>query len=384
MQTIIVQSITIKRKELNLSEKHKKLLPLLNSYVSIEFKGITIAYINAFRRTSIDEVQGYALQVPVDMDWSETTDEFMLPQFVTQRISLISLKPNLGTDYGSIRFNLDVKNDTYEIMNVYSKDLKLIAGNLSEVIFNPMYIICVLQPGKRIVINDIYITTGFGKDNTAFQRVRCGAYKFLDIKQYSYEETHLSPDKNLDLENLITSTHTNINKNKELHGSKVNNSGYVESCMVANPKHHLYSCIIPSTNSDSAEIISVFVDVCNNIKDRIRYILSYIESIINVDIPNNDIEYNIFQLSDGVYEGNLIVRNETYTIGELIKDTIYSLIPDIINIKYVILYHDNSLKITIHYKEHITNILIKSLKYCISVFDLIQKQIQNIKPIYIN
>lgn len=354
MASVEVLSVSIDRKNIHVANMDKIIgisaLPLMNTYVNIEIKGISTAYINAFRRTSIDELAGFSLTVPTDMDWRDTTDRFMLPQFICQRISLIPLKPNLGNDYSSIKFDLIVENMDITPMSIYSKDFKLVAGKLSEPIFNPSFKIGVIQPGHKIAIRNIYISTGIGKDNACYQRVRCAAYKHLDIEQYDTSETHLPT------------------------GSQVDNSGYKISSMVANPKHHLYSCIIPATNTDKAEIVSIFVDTCNNIRERLRFILSFIESPMSNEYSGQLIEYSIFQLSEGIYEGILIIKTETHTIGELIKRTIYELIPDIINIKYVVISHEDCLKITIQYKEHVTKILVKALKYCMSTFELLQKQ----------
>lgn len=330
-------------------------LPLAETYVMIEIRGIPTAYINAFRRTSIDEMTGYALQVPNDNDWKETTDEFMLPQFVTQRISLIPLKTNVGNDYGKILFDLVVENTDVTIKSVYSRDLKLVAGKLSEPIFNPTFKICILQPGRKISIKNIYIGSGLGRDNTAFQRAKCGTYKHLDIDQYSKKETH------------------------EQGGSQTDYSGYKISAMLSNPKHHIYRCIISATNEDTAEIKTLFIEVCNTLKERLRYILSYIESSTNNESISKGIEYSIFQLNEGIYEGILQIIGETYTMGELLKRTIYDLIPDIINVKYIIILHEDKLRISIQYKEHVTGILIKALKYCLATFDSLQKQFTSYK-----
>lgn len=357
MTSVELISIKLNRKEVsnkNVPDIKKIIgvdrLPLANTYVSIEIKGLSTAYINAFRRTSIDEMTGYALQVPVDMDWRESTDEFMLPQFVIQRISMIPLKLNLGNDFNKITFDLVAENTGTTVMSVYSRDLKLMSGKLPEPIFNPTFKICILQPGRRIAIRGIYIGSGIGKDNTAFQRVRCGAYRHLDIPQYDRKDTH-EPD-----------------------GKMADFSGYKISAMEANPKHHIYSCIITATNEDTAEIKTLFIEVCNNIKERLRYILSYVESTVSNESTSQGIEYSIFQLTEGTYEGILQINGETHTIGELIKRTIYDLIPDIINVKYVIILHDDKLKISIQYKEHVTGILVKALKYCLATFDTLQKQ----------
>lgn len=357
MSTVELVSIKLERKDIskkNIPDIKKIIgvdkLPLCNTYVSIEIKGIPTAYINAFRRTSIDEMTGYSLQVPGDMDWKDTTDEFMLPQFVNQRISMIPLKINIGNDFSKITFELVAENNGTNVMTVYSRDLKLTSGKLSEPIFNPTFKICILQPGRKISIKGIYIASGIGKDNSAFQRVRCGAYKHLDIPEYDKKETH------------------------EPNGKMTDYSGYKISSMVANPRHHLYTCILVSTNEDTAELKTLFINICINIKERLRYILSYIESTINNESTSQGIEYTIFQLTEGTYEGILEITGETHTIGELIKRTIYDLIPDIIDVKYVIILHDDKLKIIIQYKEHVTSILVKALKYCLTTFDSLQKQ----------
>ena len=351
MTSVELVSFKLDRKEIS-NKLFKEIigidtLPLANTYVEIIIKNIPTAYINAFRRVSIDELTGYALQIPTNV--SNTTDEFMLPQFINQRISLIPLKINVGNDYGNIKFNLIVTNDTVNIKHVYSRDLKLVSGKLSEPIFNPTFIIGILQPGRTIDIRDIYIASGIGKDNTIFQRARCARYTHLDIPQYSSDEIN--------------------------NGKASDYSGYKISSLVSNPKHHKYSCILAATNNDPAEIKNLFIEVCNNIKDRIRYILLHIETNVKSESVNQSIKYNIFQLTNGIYEGVLEITGETYTIGELLKRTIFDQIPDIINIIYNIIVHDNKLKIVIQHKEHVTKILINALNYCLSVFDSLQKQI---------
>lgn len=355
--TVKLVSLTLTRREIKVKHMEKIIgiseLPLLNTYVTMEIKGIPTAYINAFRRTSIDELQGYALQVPIENDWKDTSDMFMLPQFVVQRISLIPLKNTLNIDINSIKYELVMENlSKTKPLPVYSKDLKLTSGKLSEPIFNPTFKICVLQPTQKISIKNIYIGSDTGKDNAAFQRVRLASYKHLDIKEYDRNETHAYGGKYVDY------------------------SGYAESSMKSDPRHHLYTCVVPSTTNNKAEVISIFIDVCINIKKRLQFILSHIESK-DISSTSQGIEYSVYQLIEGTYECILQIANETYTIGELIKRTVYDLTPDIINIKYVILSHENSLKLTIQYKEHITKILKKALNVAIATFDSLQTQLTN-------
>jgi hypothetical protein len=56
-------------------------LPLAESRVEIEIRGVPTAVVNALRRVVTDEMPGFALQVPADgFDASETSEAFMLPQ----------------------------------------------------------------------------------------------------------------------------------------------------------------------------------------------------------------------------------------------------------------------------------------------------------------
>lgn len=347
--SIKLNYINIERKEIIIDGKSQ--LPLVNTYVTMDIQNVPVAYINAIRRVSLDELVGYALQVPINTDWSETDDVFMLPQFIIQRINLIPLKSMINIDVTNIKFDLIIKNNTVDVLPVYSSDLKLVSGKLLEPIFNSTFKICILQPNKQIVIKGIYISSDMGKNNIAYQRACCSMYKHLDIDEYDRKETHL------------------------MKGSQVDNSGYKISSMISNPQHHLFKCIIPATNNNPKEIISLFTDVCINIKKRLQFILSFIES---ADIKVQGIEYSVYQLiENGVYECVLTIINETYTIGELLKRTTFDLYPDIINVKYIILSHENSLKMVIQYKEHVTKILKNVILTCINQFESLQKQLIN-------
>jgi DNA-directed RNA polymerase subunit L len=340
-------SFTAKRKELDIPET----LPLLNTYVTMEIKGIPTEYINAIRRTSIDEIESYALQTPdVSSNSWDCNDKFILHSFVEQRIGLIRLKHNID-EYTSIRYNLNVENNTTSIMKVYSKDLKLVSGKVNGYLFNPTYEICILQPSTYIIINDIFITVGIGKNNAKYQKACNAFYTHLDIEQYSHDETH--------------------SKN----GSQSSKSGYKESCMLASPKHHLYVATIPATSGEKNEITNIYINICNNITHRLRKILSCIDSPTKDSSNTFGIEYNVYQISDGNYEGVIIINNETATIGNLIKKTLHDLVPDL-NVNFCnIEHHNGCIKLIIQHREHINKLIIKTIKHIILTFDTIQKSL---------
>src|SRR3989344_3509317 len=84
-------------------------LPIREAFVIIEFQNISTSIANAFRRCACDEIPWLALKVPQDgFDTKLTTEKFMLPQFINQRIQLIPIKQRLSE---SIIQNLKLKID---------------------------------------------------------------------------------------------------------------------------------------------------------------------------------------------------------------------------------------------------------------------------------
>lgn len=350
-----LNNINFDRKEIKIDNMKKIIgiekLPLAETYVSLEISDIPTAYINAIRRTGLNKLNGYCLTIPHDNNWNDTNDEFIIPQFISQRLNLIPLKPNIENFYKLIKFNLIIENNTFENRHIYTKDLKLVSGNLSEPIFNPTFKICTLRSGKKLVIKNIYISTGTGKDNSIYQVIRRPAYSHLDIEQYSHDDIY------------------------KKNGSMSDCSGYKLSSMVANPKHHLFTCVIPATNSNFNEIIFIFIDICLNIKNRINKIILFIQSINNNNkIIDKNIEYSTIKLSENNYESVLKVYDEGFTIKELIKRTLFDKIKDIINIKDNVNIYENLLTINIIYKIEIDNILIEVLKDIINIYDSLQNQ----------
>ncbi len=327
-----------------------KELPLTNAYVELEVKNISLAFINAIRRVITDEMLGYALTVDFScFDTVKTTDVFMLPQFVNQRIELMPLKPTVyKEDIKNLEFKLDKENKTTSIMSVYSGDLTIVKGKLSQTIFNPTFKICILQPNKRIVINNIKITSGYGRNNAKYMVARCGTYHHLDIPMYSDDE---------------------INKQD---GVAHDLSGYKISCMVSDPRHHLLSFTIPAC-SNINEIKPIIVMAFINIKDRLNNVL---QAISDTQSKCN-ITYNVIKV-EGVNEGNLQILGETHTIGELLKRSVYDFDKDISYVAYNIVPHENRLNFTIRCNSDVNNIFKSTIKQLITTLDNMQKNIIDI------
>lgn len=329
---------------------HLKRLPLAQAAVEIEFKGISTAAVNAFRRVSMDEMLGYAFKVPIDgFNIELTTDCYMLPQFVNTRITCIRLRPQISPDIVSkLRLKLDVSNKNATVMAVYAGDLEVYEGSMPDPLFNPTTKIAILQPGKRLVINGIFISTGYGRDNSVYNVACRGAYTHRDIEQYTDAET------------------------REEQGVAADLSGYKVSTLVANPRHHVFTAILPAITPKLTEARTVFADVCVNIKERLRLIMTSVER--HAEASSGGIQYTVIDLEAGLYEGILQVPGETHTIGELLRRTIYDLVPDVAYIAYTIVSHDR-LQISIRHTSDVTKILLQALTSAIELYDRLQEGI---------
>lgn len=354
-----VANIKIDRRELAIPELNELFgipkLPLAPAKVEVELRGISTAEVNALRRVITDEMLGCALKVPQDgFDVALTTDKFMIPQFVNGRIESLRLKCQIPVDViNTLRLKLDVHNDTMNVRNVYAGDLKVTAGKMTEPLFNPTTTLAFLQPGMRIVINNIAIVQNTGRNN-ANHNVACRtAYTHLDLEQYTEDDMRLEDGVAADL------------------------SGYKISCLIANPQHHILKATIPATSSNLAEIRAVFSDGCVNIKERLRLIYTTIDRRDAVE--SHGIQFTVVKLEEGLNEGILQLPGETYTIGELLKRSVFDNAPDITNVSYIIRGHENRLIFTIRHTEDVTAVLIKALQRSLNTFDTIQKMINAFK-----
>lgn len=333
-------------------------LPLANAEWQLTLNNISVAAVNGLRRALTDEILGQALQVlPGGFNVELTTDRFMLPQFVLRRLSCIRLRPQISAEIiANLRLKLDITNQGATPYSVYTGDLEVVEGSLSEPIFNPTTRLAVLQPGKRIVINDIYISTGYGRENGIYNVACRTAFTHLDIEQYTDAEM----------------------RNED--GVAADQSGYKTSSLMANPKKHILTGIIPATSSNLAETRAVLEDACMSIKERLKLIATAVErrdELPSGGFAHRGVQYTVVKLETGLSEGILQVPGESHTIGELIRRTAYDLTPDIANVAYTIVSHENRLSITIRHTEDVTRILMNAINFAINTFDNLQRGINS-------
>ena len=329
-------------------------LPLAQARVEIELRGVPTAVVNAFRRVVIDEMPGHALKVPADGFSAElTTDPFMLPQFVNSRIACLRLRPQIPADIvANLRLKLDVSNKGATPLAVYAGDFEVTEGAMPEPLFNPTTKLAVLQPGKRLVILGVHISTGYGRDNGVYIVACRGAYTHLDLEQHSDAEM------------------------REEKGAAADWSGYKVSSLLADPRHHLLTATLPATTANLAEARAVFADACANIKERLRLIATTVERRAEAPsggFAHRGVQYTVVELEAGLSEGILQVPGETHTIGELLRRTVYELTPDVANVAYTIVSHENRLSLSVRHTEDVTRILMRAIHHAIATFDAIQR-----------
>jgi len=111
--------------------------------LSLHFKGITPAIVNAIRRTVIIDIPAWSInKFEVDENTSPIINEY-----ITRRISLVPMNNELfNSGTAPPTFILDVKATTEGILNVYSHDIKP-EGNLKSKVeyFRPNIIISKLK-----------------------------------------------------------------------------------------------------------------------------------------------------------------------------------------------------------------------------------------------
>ena len=324
-------------------------LPIATASVEFEIKNVSVSVINAIRRTIMDEMIGYYMYLPEDSISTLTTDKFTDHQFINNRINTIPLCCSISSEIiKNLKLHIDITNSSSEALFIHSGDLIATGIKLDYPIFNPTFNIFTVQPGKRVIIDNISITSAIGRDFAAANRSCRATFKHLDIDEYPKTDTH------------------------SWDGENNNYSGYKTSTLVSNPKHHLFSVLIPATSKNvKEEVLSLLIDVCNNIISRLNIILSSIESTTNLN--EDKIQFNVIVLPSGLEKGILIIPGETCTIDNLIRRAIVDLVPDISYISDPINY-GNNIELIIQHNSSVHKLITDSIQYSLSIFNNIKNK----------
>jgi len=342
-------------------------LPLAPALILVELQGVSTAVVNAIRRAAMDEMPGVALDVPVDgFDTALTTDEFAIPQFVNQRIELIPLRPRIPPEtVQGLRLRLDVTNHEAVVRTVYAGDLQVAAGALAAPLFNPTFELAFLHPGRRLVVENIALKVGYGRDHAKYNVARRGAYTHLDLEQHTDDEMRRKPGEE---------------GQKRPGGAVPDLSGYKLSCLVANPRHHLLRLTAPAVTADREEALSIVAGACANLEERLRLIVSTVERRAEADTLEGNstyrgMQYTVARLGGGLYEAQLLIPGETTSIGEVVCRAVNDLTPDAANIVNRLVDYENRLSITLRHREDVTQVLLAALRHAMATFAAIRGEL---------
>lgn len=359
-------------------------LPLINERVTIELAGVPSAVANALRRVAKDEIRGRCLTFgPGDFDREATTDPFMDEDFVRTRVRMIRLRPQIPDDVvQTLRFELDAANRTDHVLVVYSGELRATSpAPPAEPLFNPTYEIASLQPGRTLRIRDIRIAEGFGNADAAFTVGVRGVSRPLDLAEIPRAETHgLPPDR--DLARLGGAADGAAdNASTRLPGAAADQSGFVESSLVANPRRHEVAVTFSAVPPGGRASLTVMVDVCGVVMSRLRSIQTVLEAASARVAAGTSAEATTHRSANASFvvtsdgprtKGVLRVRGETDTIGNLLSRAVYELMPDIGYVGYTCVPHENTMQLVVAHPvgdpAEIVQIVAQAVRHSFAIF----------------
>lgn len=355
--------------------------PLIKERIAVELAGVPTAVANALRRAVKEEIRGRCLTFDAEgFDREGTTDPFMEDEFVRTRLRMIPLRPQISeAQVKGLRFALDAENDTDKVMTIYSGDLVSTGAALTEPIFNPTHELAFLQPGRTLRINDIRLAEGYGYMDAAFAVGVRAASRPLDLEEVPREMTHSQSG---------TSDGTSDGLGRPTPASA--QSGYTASSLVANPRRHEVSVYFPAVPAGGRASVTVLVDTCGAIMERLRFIQKVLEDAQARSAAGAADSGGVTHRASNAYflvtpdgprtKGVLSVKNETDTIGNLLARSVFELMPDISYVGYTCIPHEKALKLTVAHPVaepgEIGPIVIRAVRHAYGVFALIQRGIK--------
>jgi len=276
---------------------------------TLQLNNINTAIANGFRRVILSELPIKAMKFKSSS--FSTTDPFILVDFVQGRFRNIPIDQNISTD---TIFSLDVTNKTERLLEVKTKDLKIIKGT-NRLPFNSTFTLFMLNPSKSVSISEIYIKIDYGY-NHGGHSVTCNARSLPT-----------------DIEPFNTFTKTGIPSS------------------IADPKNFKI-IFISNGNMDAKDIIKL---ACKELINRLR------------DLKNIEIEYQ--------NDIAIITKKESDTIGNIITKSVCELYPDIPSVTYYHNYIDNNLTVKLKTNLDASEVINKAIDYNISIIEKIKQGI---------
>jgi len=335
----------------DLINNNKHLLPNLNKQsISFDIIDSNEAFANAIRRVYCDELLVKCLDINVHN--LVTNDKYILSENIKERINLIALNQNIDSD---IKFNLNVSNNTNDIINIYTRDI--VNKDDQKKYFNTNMQICSLRPNRFINISEIYINKDYGFNNSIYS---LGSFKYKAI--------------NTDF--TISSLNNNI---KDFHLELINNSNITIKDIAIQIYENLYFRLKKIQSSINDYNINTNSEDINKISNTSNELYIINNKLIR-DSSNLDINESISEEVNNLYE--IYINNEYHTIGNLITKYVFLQDPSIELINYKLIHPlTHKVVITIKHSEYkkiindsIENIIKDLIIFKTSIINYITKQ----------
>jgi DNA-directed RNA polymerase subunit L len=161
--------------------------------VSFELHGTNTDIANGIRRCLLNELSIYSFTFD-EFEDLDVSDEYILCDFIKKNIDLLPINQELDTDFKDIsklEISLEADNKSDDIVEVTSSDFSIMYDGKeikSSEVVNENIVLCRLRPAKHIVIRNIKITKGIGRDDAGkFSTFSNVSYKILDVEPLDEE-----------------------------------------------------------------------------------------------------------------------------------------------------------------------------------------------------
>lgn len=306
-----------------------------NKYVilSFEMNDTNVSYANGIRRTVIEELEVKALTCPI-IDIS-TTETLIVKEELKSKLEYLILYQDIDPN---VTFRLNVKNTGNDVKYVYAFDLIPSKGKISDHICSLQSRLCFLTPGKEVKVSNITIESGLGCEHSKFSLTSEFTYESLDDLKVKILDGRTFRDC------LILKSEVKIvgdkpvliirNKDYEKLLSEEDRLKLPNFQKIYDPKSEVKIYNTTQLQSKNFKLgfkfygnfdhKKIFSMVYDNLSSRFIRIKKIFQSIEKKEYKNDDIVY-----LQGENETRVIIKNESYTVGEILRYNIITLVESI-------------------------------------------------------
>lgn len=324
--------------------EHVKLIPKNYSakYFEVVIHGVNAATSNAIRRTISCEMLVKALNL--DYYEIDTDNVFLIPEMIVSRFKMLPINQNVGLNS---TFSIDVQNDTLDVVDVKSSELKVNTGNLTDIttVLSNTFTLFTLPPKTYFRARNITVQQNYG-----FRESYGALVLACNVASVAMDQKPINSYEKSGIFGLILGEETGKEDDQD-KGKSVEGESSGLSSSVANPKVWKISFNTNGTMPPK-KIMSA---ACDNLIERVNSVKDLLYSI-----KNNKDEYI------------LTIEGESDTIGNLIARTISDLYPGIIFVTYFARNIDRTLVIKVRCDEDITIIFNSAIDHIIETLTKIK------------